>query len=116
MNANIKSINEINLQYTFEEKGLFIFLYLYKEMSGTSNYTPIVEDSSDYLKVLKQRLVYQNVKQIKDSGKGNLKINNSSQHLNASYGFLLCQSNGPISGGPEKILPNNPLISLPDDC
>lgn len=85
-------------------------------MSGTSNYTPIVEDSSDYLKVVKQRLVYQNVKNIQQANKGALFLNPSSQHLNASYGFLLCQANGPISGAPEKVLPQNPLLSLPANC
>ena len=85
-------------------------------MSGSSNYTPIVEDASDYLRVVKQRLVYQNVKSIKNAGKGSLTLNPSSQHLDATYGFLLCQVNGPISGGPEKILPKNPLITLPNNC
>jgi hypothetical protein len=85
-------------------------------MSGSSNYTPIVEDASDYLKVVKQRLVYQNVKSIQGKGKGGLYLNHSSQHLDATYGFLLCQVNGPISGGPEKVLPKNPLISLPNNC
>ncbi len=85
-------------------------------MSGTSNYTPIVEDSSDYLKLVKQRLVYQNVKTIQQAGKGALFLNPSSQHLSASYGFLLCQANGAISGSPEKILPQNPLLSLPANC
>jgi hypothetical protein len=85
-------------------------------MSGSSYYTPIVEDASDYLKVVKQRLVYQNVKSINSAGKGALYLNPSSQHLDATYGFLLCQVNGPKSGGPEKILPKNPLISLPANC
>lgn len=85
-------------------------------MSGTSNYTPIVEDSSDYLKLVKQRLVYQNVKAIQQSNRGSGFLNPSSQHLNASYGFLLCQANGPISGSPEKVLPKNPLLSLPANC
>lgn len=85
-------------------------------MSGTSNYTPIVEDSSDYLKVVKQRLIYQNVKTIQQAGRGAGFLNSSSQHLSASYGFLLCQANGPISGAPEKVLPQNPLLTLPANC